>query len=124
MTFVVRRVVLATACVLFLSMSASAHHGGASFDPEQKLVLKGTVTEWLWANPHCFLRIDVKNAQTGEVVDWSVEFGNPTDISIRGLRRTTFKTGDEVTLTLQPVKSGAPVGRAIGELTLADGRKF
>jgi hypothetical protein len=28
-----------------------------------------------------------------------------------GWARTSFKFGDEVTVTLQPVKSGAPVGR-------------
>ena len=23
--------------------------------------MKGTVTEWFWANPHCFLQFDVKD---------------------------------------------------------------
>jgi hypothetical protein len=118
------RVVLIAAAVLLLSLPALAHHGAASFDPDKKLTLTGTVTEWLWANPHCFLRIDVKDAKTGEVVNWAIEFGNPTDISARGLRRTIFKKGDQVTVTLQPVKNGAPVGRIQGDIVLADGRKF
>ena len=46
--------------VFFLPASVSlfAHHGTAGYDMEKQLVMKGTVTEWLWANPHCFLRYD------------------------------------------------------------------
>lgn len=119
-----RRFVLAAVGVLLVSLPLSAHHGAASFDPDKKLTVTGTVTEWLWANPHCFLKVDVKDEKTGETVNWSIEFGNPTDISARGLRRTIFKPGDQVTVTLQPVKNGAPVGRIQGDIVLADGRKF
>lgn len=104
------------------SVSLLAHHGSASFDTEKELTLKGTVTEWLWANPHCFLKIDVKD-ESGTVRNWNLELGNPTDISTQGYRRGTFKVGDAVTVVTQPVKSGAPVGR-IRSVTMADGRKF
>jgi Family of unknown function (DUF6152) len=32
----------------------AAHHGAAAFenDPAKRLVLKGVVTQWIWANPH------------------------------------------------------------------------
>ena len=52
---------------LFLLVSAlaapaavAAHHGAASFDTTMEVTLKGTVTEWQWFNPHCFLKFDVK----------------------------------------------------------------
>jgi hypothetical protein len=40
----------------------AAHHGAAAFenDPAKRLTMKGTVVEWFWANPHCFLQFDVK----------------------------------------------------------------
>jgi hypothetical protein len=38
---------------------AVAHHGAASFDTSMEVTLKGTVTEWQWFNPHCFLKFDV-----------------------------------------------------------------
>lgn len=110
--------------LLLLSAPAFGHHGAASFDSERQVTLKGTVSEWLWANPHCFLKVDVKDEQTGAVVSWSVEFGNPTDISIRGFRRSTFKPGADVTVMVQPVKNGSPVGRVTGEVTLANGQKL
>ena len=87
-----------------------AHHGAASFDTTRELTLKGSVTEWIWANPHCFLKFDAKD-DTGTVRNWAVEVSNPTDMTRLGWARTSFKGGDEVTVTLQPVKSGAPVGR-------------
>jgi hypothetical protein len=104
---------------LLTSVSLAAHHGGASFDTTKELTLKGTVTEWIWANPHCFLKFDAKD-DTGTVRNWVVETQNPTDMSRRGWARRSFKVGDEVTVTLQPVKSGAPVGR-IRSVVLANG---
>jgi hypothetical protein len=102
--------VLTVVSLVTASVSLVAHHGGASFDTSRELTLKGTVTEWIWANPHCFLKFDAKD-ETGTVRNWAVETQNPTDMSRRGWARTSFKVGDAVTVTLQPVKSGAPVGR-------------
>jgi hypothetical protein len=94
---------------LLVAAPLTAHHGAASFDTERELTLKGTVTEWIWANPHCFLKFDVTDG--GETKNWVVEVSNPTDMVRRGWARTSFKVGDQVAVTLQPVKSGAPVGR-------------
>ena len=116
------RVLLAAAAILSASMPLVAHHGAATFDTTTELKLKGTVTEWLWFNPHCFLKFDVKD-ESGKVTSWAVESGNPTDMTKRGWGRTSFKPGAEVTVTLQPSKSGQPVGR-IMSVTLADGKTF
>ena len=113
---------LTIAACLLLSASATAHHGAASFDNEKTLTLKGTVTEWLWLNPHCFLKIDVKD-ETGTLRNWNLELGNPTDSSSVGYRRTTFKPGDEVSVTVTPVKSGAPIGR-LRTVILPNGQKL
>ena len=102
--------------------SVAAHHGSASFDTEKRITLEGTVTEWLWANPHCFLKIDAKD-DTGTVRSWNLELGNPTDITTAGYKRLMFKPGDKVTATVTPVKSGAPVGRLLG-VVLPDGQKL
>ena len=122
MTKIVFIAQLVAALAVIGSATLVAHHGAASFDTEKEVTLKGPVTEWLWANPHCFLKVDAKD-DTGEVRTWNVEFGNPTDISTQGYRRNTFKPGDQVTVVVQPVKSGAPVGR-VRSVTLADGKKF
>jgi uncharacterized protein DUF6152 len=112
-------IALTAVAVLTMALPLVAHHGGASFNTTD-LTLKGTVTEWIWANPHCYLKFDAKD-ETGTVRNWAVETQNPTDMTRRGWTRSTFKPGDEVTVTLQAVKSGAPAGR-IRSVVLANGQ--
>ena len=112
------------ALVVGLSIASgpvAAHHGAAAFenDPAKRLVLKGTVVEWIWANPHTFLQFDVKG-EDGQVVRWVVEASNPPDMVNRGWSIRSFKAGDEVTVTVRPVKSGKPVG-SIVQVQFADG---
>src|SRR5258706_5877996 len=42
--------------LLMCSVPLWAHHGFAAFYTTKQVTLKGTVTEWKWANPHCLLR--------------------------------------------------------------------
>jgi hypothetical protein len=106
-------------CVVVMSTPIAAHHGTASFDTSKDLTLKGTVTDWIWANPHCFLKFDAMD-ETGTVRNWAVEVSNPTDMTKRGWARGSFKVGDVVTVNLQPVKTGAPIGR-LRSVVLPDG---
>ena len=122
MRAILHGVVLTILGVLAMPASVIGHHGAASFDNTKEVTVKGTVTEWLWANPHCFLKVEEKDA-SGTARVWNLEFGNPTDITLRGFRRNTFKIGEEITVTVTPVKSGAPVGRA-RVVTKADGTKL
>jgi Family of unknown function (DUF6152) len=97
-----------------------AHHGNAAFDVGKTLELKGSVTEWIWANPHCWLKFDVKD-ESGKTVNWVVEATNSADLMERGWSRLMFKPGDQVTVSLEPVKSGAHVGR-VRSITLPNGK--
>jgi uncharacterized protein DUF6152 len=108
--------------LLIASHPVVAHHGAAAFenDPAKRLVLKGTVVEWLWANPHTLLQFDTKGTD-GQTVRWVVEASNPPDMQNRGWSIKSFKPGDEVTVTVRPVKSGKPVG-SIVQVEFPDGR--
>jgi hypothetical protein len=110
--------------LVFLSRpgAALAHHGAATFDTQNEITIKGNVTEWTWSNPHCILRVDVKDAD-GTVRNWSVATSNVADVSKRGWSRRSFAVGDPVTVLIQPAKSGAPVGM-IRNVVLADGTKL
>src|SRR6202047_2683686 len=50
----------AVAVSLIVSVPLMAHHGNATFDVGKEVTLKGTVTDWFWANPHCILQFDLK----------------------------------------------------------------
>jgi hypothetical protein len=105
-----------------MSVSVIAHHGAAALDTGKEVTLKGTVTEWIWSNPHCFLQFDAKD-DTGMVRNWAVETQNPTAMTQRGFSRTLFKAGDEVTVIIEPVKNGQPIGRLL-TVVLASGQKL
>jgi hypothetical protein len=110
----IKRAIPILAMVTFL-LSASiplfAHHGTAAFTND-KVTLKGTVTEWFWSNPHCLLRFDVKDDR-GEVTHWIGETQNPVTMVNGGWSKAAIKTGDEVTVTLNPVKNGQTLGRIV-----------
>ena len=101
------------------SVPLLAHHGAAQFDLGKKVTVKGTVTEWFWANPHCFLRFDAAG-DDGQIVHWAVETQSGPNILPQGFTKQTFKVGDEVTVTLEPVKNGRPLGRLL-KVVLGDG---
>jgi hypothetical protein len=113
---------IAALSVLLVSVPLLAHHGAAGLDTGKEITLRGTVTEWIWSNPHCFLQFDAKD-DTGTVRNWAVETQNPTAMTQRGFSRTLFKVGDEVTVIIEPVKNGQPIGRLLTVL-LANGQKL
>lgn len=111
---------IATIALLAASSAVIAHHGAATFDTGKELTMQGTVTEWVWSNPHCFLKFDVQE-KDGTVKSWTVETSNPPDMVNRGWSRRSFKVGEKVTVIVEPVKSGNPVGRLL-TVTFADGK--
>jgi hypothetical protein len=101
---------------------ARAHHSMTMFeeDPAKRLNLKGTVLQWVWANPHCLLELSVPGGD-GQTVRWVVETSNPLDMTNRGWSRSSLKSGDAVVATIRPIKTGKPLG-IIVQVQLADGR--
>lgn len=89
-----------------------AHHGYAAYDTDKKVTLKGTVTRWLWSNPHCLLQFDVPD-NSGRVAHWITETENPSTMARAGWTERSIKTGDQVTVNVLQVKNGNPVGRIL-----------
>jgi hypothetical protein len=110
----------AAACFLGGAARVSAHHGAANYDMDKQLTMKATVTEWLWANPHCFMKFDTTDDK-GNVTHWAVEVSNPTDMTRRGWSLHSFKPGDQVTVVVRPAKNGALVGQLL-KVVLANGQ--
>jgi hypothetical protein len=107
--------------VSLLSLPLFAHHGNAAYDTTKEITLRGTVTQWLWSNPHCVLQLDVTDS--GQVVHWVVETENPTSMTHQGWSRLSMKPGDQVTVTALPVKNGRPIGRIL-DVLLPNGQKL
>jgi hypothetical protein len=99
---------------------AFAHHGNAAYDDTKEVTLRGTVTEFDWANPHTQIYFDVKEAD-GNVVHWGCETQSPGRLMRAGWSKEAVRRGDQITITLIAAKNGAPIGY-LHKLVFADGR--
>jgi len=101
---------------------ALAHHGtAASYDQKKTVTLKGTVSEFIWRNPHCALFVDVKD-ETGKVVNYAIEMFSPNLMVGRGYTKTVLKRGDEVTIEVHPSLAGTPSGECLGCKLVVNGK--
>ena len=94
---------LVAAFVMVSSASrALAHHSfAATYDPDGKIKIEGTVKEFIWRNPHSFIKIEAPDDK-GTVQIWTTEWAAPTQLSESHLTRTSLKPGDKVVVEGQP----------------------
>jgi hypothetical protein len=102
---------------------AAAHHSTAMFDMGHPVTLTGTVAAFDWANPHSYIRLDVKD-EAGTVVRWDVETHAISLLSRKGWTRTSFSVGDVITVTGGPLRDGKKTMRLLRGTRAADGWKF
>ncbi len=96
--------------VLIVSVPLFAHHGNASYYLSKMVTVTGTVTEYIWANPHVFLKLDAKD-DSGNTLHWTIEAQNPVSQLDVGWSKNTFKPGDEVIIDCHRAKNGQPIGK-------------
>ena len=107
---------------LLLGIPLQAHHSGVMFDPMKQVTLKGTIKEFVFANPHVSILITVTDDK-GQAVDWSIEAASTQALVRSGWRKSTIKFGDMVTIVGRPLRDGRP-GAQLVKLTLADGTEM
>ena len=91
------------------SSAASAHHSFAMFDALHPIEISGTVKEFRFVSPHTILIVTVKG-QDGVDKDWILEGGAP-GLQVRdGMTSKSLKSGDEITVMINPLHSGAEGG--------------
>jgi len=105
-----------------LASPARAHHSHAMFDHTKTVTISGTVSNVSYRNPHVFLWVDAED-EDGEVKTWSVEMSNIQNMIRRGIGGSTFKVGDRVSVTLNPLSNGNPGGNYVS-IIAADGKTY
>jgi hypothetical protein len=96
-----KRAVLPLAAAVLLIGSAGAVYGHHSFtaayDNTRRVDVEGVVKEFIWRNPHSFIRIDV-TGKDGKVELWSLEWGSSSQLSASKypVSRTSIKVGDRI----------------------------
>ena len=121
-------VLAATAALLLLSYSGSAHHSGVIYDRDNPITLEGTVTGYEFVNPHVRILFEAKD-KDGKVAKWVAVSGPPQTLFRQdGWTKTTLKPGDKITVVGAPSRNEAHVvsvvkvsGGNIPELTRGGG---
>lgn len=99
-----------------------AHHSFAMFDQENPIEIGGEVQEFKFTSPHTFIVLRVKG-KDGNVTTWSLEGGSPSALVRDGWSGKAIKSGDEIVLTIAPLRSGAPGGAwTTNKVKFRDGR--
>jgi hypothetical protein len=113
---------LAGGALLAVTGSVLAHHSFAMFDQENPVDLVGTVQEFKFTSPHTFILLSVKGSD-GAATVWNLEGASPSALVRDGWSSKTLKSGDELTMKIDPLRSGAPGGAwAVAKTKFKDGK--
>lgn len=102
-----------------LALPARAHHSSGMFDTARTVSLSGTVREFQWTSPHCWIQVLVPAGAGTE--EWSIEMAAPIQLLRLGWKPVTLKPGDKVTIVAFPARDGSR-GAMFKSATGADGR--
>jgi hypothetical protein len=82
--------------------SASAHHSfAATYFVDKEVTVEGTLTQFLFRNPHSFVKVQAPDDK-GQMVTWAVEWGGGAQLNQEHVTRDTLKPGDHVVVTGNP----------------------
>ncbi len=114
---------LISAIVIVLnSFEAVAHHGTVTlYDQTRTITLKGTVTDFLFKNPHVELGFDVDDRNG--TLHWSAEGAGVYQWSAAGWGKNALKAGDQITITIFPAKDGNRAGE-VRKILKSDGKSI
>jgi hypothetical protein len=110
--------IVLAAAVLAGSSGVFAHHSfSAAYDNTKRVEVEGVVREFIWRNPHSFLRIDVTNKE-GTVESWSLEWGSTNELAAAKypVTRTTLKAGDKIIVGGEPRRDPAIKGIRVSSI--------
>src|SRR5438270_13022769 len=103
-TFMVRPIaVAAVAIAAAIATPAFSHHSFAMFDQDRTMVLRGSVKELGWNNPHVWLRVIVQDEATGKELQYGVELGSVAGSGSDGWKPDTVRRGDPITVSIHPL---------------------
>jgi hypothetical protein len=102
------RILLGLAAALLLSGDRTyAHHSfAATYFVDQVITVKGTVTEFLFRNPHSFLKVQAPDDK-GEMQNWAVEWAGGAQLAQANVAKDTLKPGDLVVVSGNPGRTAS-----------------
>ena len=100
---------------LLAAGAAAAHHSAAMFDPTKEVTLTGTVKEFQWTSPHCWIQLLVTDDAhpNAAPVEWGIEMDNPMGLSRHGWKPGSLKAGDKIVVVAHPLRDGTSGGQVV-----------
>ena len=99
------RLLIFLSMVAFLAVASGpvfAHHSQSAVYVTSKTgKIEGTVKEFLWRNPHSYIRVEAPDDK-GEMQVWVIEGTAPTRLSEEGMTSTSLRPGDHIIVTGRP----------------------
>ena len=82
--------------------AAYAHHSfAATYYVDREVTIEGTLTQFLYRNPHSFVKVEAPDS-SGHMVTWSIEWGGGAQLTHDHVSRDTLRPGDKVICTGNP----------------------
>ena len=73
-----------------------AHHSVSMFETTTPIRVKGTVVQFVWANPHSAIVVEQKT-EDGATIRWALESSAPISVLAgRGFSKDSFRPGDVI----------------------------
>ena len=94
-----------TVALLLMAGTMSAHHSESINDQDRIILVTGTVTQFVFTNPHIQIHLDVKDNQ-GNVEKWIATAGGPSALRRDGWNNRTLQPGEEIAIAGFPYKDG------------------
>ena len=107
--------------LLSAAVPLSAHHQWP-VSRDKLTTVKGTVTEFVWSNPHPMITLEVPNDK-GQTEKWLIGGPAINRMEANGWNRQTVKRGDTITGTGYQFADGQKIIR-LESVVLADGRSI
>src|SRR5262245_47325671 len=93
---------LVAAAALMSGIQLYAHHSfAATYFEDKQQTIEGTLTQFMFRNPHSFEHVEGKD-EKGAPVTWAVEWSDDGQLGRTDVTRDTLKTGDHVVIVGNP----------------------
>ena len=113
--------VLVILALVSCAAQLSAHHSWP-VSRSQLVTVKGTVTEFEWANPHPMITLEVRT-DDGKVEKWLIGGPAINRMEANGWTKATVKRGDVITGTGYQFSDGQKILR-LERIVFADGKEM
>lgn len=108
--------------LLVICGPAYAHHAWHGYDMSNLTTVKGTVTQFDWANPHVWISLEVMDDKSN-VEKWSAGGPSPSRMANTGWDKDTLKPGDQITAIGHRISDGTYFLRLV-KVVKSDGREL